>query len=70
MLCYRSGKGWLVRNDTDLSMLRTLNGTLDQIGMQDNSYLRCLRLLAVQIVTDNTVLNWHCILIRDTFIFS
>ena len=41
MLCYRSGKGWLVRNDTDLSILRTLSGTLDQIGMQDNSYLRC-----------------------------
>ena len=41
MLCYRSGKGWLVRNDTDLSILRTLSGTLDQIGRQDNSYLRC-----------------------------
>ena len=41
MLCYRSGKGWLVRNYTDLSILRTLSGTLDQIGMQDNSYLTC-----------------------------
>ena len=29
MLCYRSGKGWLVRNDTDLSILRTLSGTLN-----------------------------------------
>lgn len=28
-LCYRSGKGWLVRNDTDLSILRTLSGTLN-----------------------------------------
>lgn len=41
MLSYRSGKGWLVRNNTDLSILRTLNGTLDQSRMQDNSYLRC-----------------------------
>ena len=29
MLCYRPGKGWLVRNDTDLSILRTLSGTLN-----------------------------------------